>query len=97
VLKRNSLRERGLADATITVDEYASPRCIQCLLDLTDLRSSPAEILFQLYRSRGAQVLVKDFYEFAFVEIPDHKVDYEYSLRHLFGDLREIDVEFLSR
>lgn len=69
----NSLGERGLSNAAITVDEYASPRCIQRLLDLADLRISATEILFQLNRSCRAQVLVKDSYEFAFVEIPDHK------------------------
>jgi hypothetical protein len=70
----NSLGERSLSDATITVDENASPRCVQRLLDLADLRFSPTEILFQLNRSCRAQVLVKNFYEFAFVEISDHKV-----------------------
>jgi hypothetical protein len=92
VFERNSLGQRGLADTTITVNEYASPWCVQCLLNLTDLRISPAEILFQLDRSRGAQVLVKDFYEVAFVEIPDHKVKYEYSLRYSIGDLWELTV-----
>jgi hypothetical protein len=71
----NGLRERGLPNASIPINEDASAGSVERLLDKFYLSPSAKKMFFRLDRRSWTHVSMKNLNEFFFRQVVDHRME----------------------